>query len=313
MNDNRYRRSTFTEQKATSGNNGTSTPQPPALLPTAPTANGEGNWTARRALTLSVPDLTPPAANARGWKRRRFEEQLVYTQQISTAITAVNRVLTEQEDSLQALEEKHIERAPRIHLKQIELTQKIALARESLKGTEREIEHRRFARHQEVLNDQRNSELDELTYKLNRAETRAALAEAEARADAAEQVAAHRAQTAAYEAEADLEKARRKVNLAKERRIDIEMDEVDNVDDREPAAFREELARGREREKIRKAARRREEDILAEVGGDETKLSQAQRDRREEIRGAAHRSLKNIDLGAATGTIFPDDDEEQPQ
>lgn len=284
----------------------------PEILP--PVAREE--WKPRSAEPINVPSPVMRRGFFGQHDHAGFQQQVREVEQSERAVTSLIRTRTEKEQAVVEYERALARRElmpDLIEQDRLAVFADVSLARAALRRTVEHINQQHDAHAYAASEERRLRELEALEYETERARKRRVLAEEQAMAAGAEEIAAVKAKAAAYEAEAELEKARRKVNLAKERRIDIEVDEVDKVDDREPAAFREELARGRERENIRKAARRREEELLAEVDGDETKLSQAQRDRREEIRGAAHRSLKNIDLGAATGTIFPDADEEEPQ
>ena len=237
----------------------------PEILP--PAAREE--WKPRPAEPINVPSPVMRRGFFGQNDHAGFQQQVREVEQSERAVTSLIRTRDEKEKATVEYERSLARRElmpALIEQDKLTVLGDVALARAALRRTFEYINRQQDANSNAAVHEDRVQHLKELEYETELARKRRVLAEEQARAKGAEEIAAVKAKAAAYEAEAELEKAKRKVNLAKERRIDSELGEADDVDDREPAAFREELARGRERENIRKAARRREEEILAEAG-----------------------------------------------
>lgn len=290
--------------------NGREPPLPEVEILTPSLSN---EWKPRQASDIRAPE--PTMRRRKTWLGRSYddvddyEEQVRQSAQITKDITTLTRAKTENEEALI----EHERTLSKRELMPLMLEQdrmvlgvQVAETRTALYDACQRIRRNEHQAEQDALTDERNAELDTLDFETARAQKRQLLADEQARARHAEEIAGLKAETASLQAQAEHAEARRKLEQAQ--RAAEEM--AATPDDGDPLEFRRAMARERKRQDIARAAAKRERVILDRVNGDETELTEEEIDELEGIRGARERAQRTLDETNALGAIFPRGEDE---
>jgi hypothetical protein len=265
----------------------------------------------RHALTLSVP--TPILT--RDWRGRldvgRYADAIGVVGQVAEAITNFNKKQVALEESYQEVEKVQLERPYALAMHQMRL-------QDSIERLSEAIEQQRQREEQATVEEQRRHELHAVEFDIalynkqaERDEARERAAAARGKAERQERAALAEAERDALARQAEAEDARRTYKAARARGLDGEGSprRSDN-DDAVPPEVQEVSAQYEKIRDIRRWAEKERAAILAQVGGDESRLSPRGREELEDIEQRVADAEERVHTAAAAGLIFPSGEEE---
>jgi hypothetical protein len=239
-----------------------------------------------------------------------FQGQIRQSERITKDITALTRARVEKEEvfiEYERILSKRELMPLMLEQDRMNLGVQVAETRGALHAACQKIRRAKDQAEQNALTDQRNAELDTLDFETERARRRQLLADEQARAAHAEELATLKAETASLQAQTELAEARRKLEQAQRAAEDGAV----TIDASDPLEFQQAMTRERKRQDIARAAAKRERAILARVNDDESQLTEEEIDELEGIRGAKQRAQRVVDETSALGAIFPQGSEDE--
>lgn len=253
----------------------------------------------RQSLDLSLPKPEMRTTLFGNPDLENYKGQLEARSTLNATITSYYQAEAATERARQETEKAFLERNPRLQIHAYDLSRAIVLAKEAFEDAQVQATQAREARRHAAWVAEIDRELSHTAAEVEKAKARFELAEAQAAAEVADDIAALGAATLRADARRALQRKLGEAQAAGDAGI------LDDLATDAPPAVLAVLKQERELGETRKWAKARRRDLLDKVGGDESKLSEAEREELNRVDQTEADALANLKEAQAAGIIYP--------
>jgi hypothetical protein len=254
----------------------------------------------RQSLDLSLPKPEMRTTLFGNPDLENYKGQLEARSKLNATITSYYEAEAATERARQETEKAFLERNPRLQIHAYDLSRAIVLAKEAFEDAQVKATEAREARRHAAWVAETDRELSHTAAEVEKAKARFELAEAQAAAKVADEIAALGAATLRADARKALQRKLGEAQAAGDAGI------LDDLAADAPPVVLEVLKQQQEVIKTKKWAEDRRRKILDKVGGDESQLTEALREELNLVDQTEADALGKTKEFQAAGIIYPD-------